>query len=157
MISLIVAVLATSVLFDVAIPFILTPISIVLFALALVVNFFASMGLGFLLGAYAIFASKFEWALPTYVSGLLMVFSEALFPVAVLPHPFSDIGNALPFTWFIRASRAVLLPNGNLTLYLSDVAYSMIGGLVLLSIGLITFKEAEKRARKTGVLDRKVV
>ncbi|HYY92091.1 MAG TPA: ABC transporter permease [Candidatus Dormibacteraeota bacterium] len=157
MISLVVAVLATSVLFDAAVPFVVSPISIVLFSLALIVNFLASMGLGFLLGAYAIFASKFEWALPTYVSGLLMVFSEALFPVSLLPHPFSDVGNVLPFTWFIRASRAALLPGINSPPYFDSLFYSLVGGLVLLGIGLIIFKGAEKRARQTGVLDRKVV
>lgn len=157
MVSLAVAVLATSLLFGVSIPFILTPLSVLLFAIALIVNVLASMGLGFLLGAYAIFASKFEWALPTYVSGLLMVFSEALFPVSVLPHPFSDFGNILPFTNFIRASRDVLLAAGNISAYFSHLAWSFGGGLIMLILGLITFKYAEQRARRTGVLDRKVV
>ncbi len=118
------------------------------------------MGLGFLLGAYAIFASKFEWALPTYVSGLLMVFSEALFPVKLLPFPFANFGDILPFTNFIRASRDVLLPVGatsNMSLYLPHLAESLVGGLIMLGLGLITFKYAEQRARRIGVLDRKVV
>jgi ABC-type Na+ transport system ATPase subunit NatA len=107
--------------------------------------------------AYAIFASKFEWALPTYVSGLLMVFSEALFPVGLLPHPFSDIGNVLPFTEFIRASRAVLLPLGSLSSYFYYLALSFVGGSILLAISLLAFRYAERRARRLGVLDRKVV
>jgi ABC-type polysaccharide/polyol phosphate export permease len=115
------------------------------------------MGLGFLLGAYAIFASKFEWALPTYVSGLLMVFSEALFPVSLLPHPFSDVGNVLPFTEFIRASRAVLLPLGSVSSYFYYLGLSFLGGSLLLALGLLAFRYAERRARRLGVLDRKVV
>ncbi|OLD44711.1 hypothetical protein AUI51_01060 [archaeon 13_1_40CM_2_52_4] len=155
--SLAVVVVVSSLLFGVAIPLVVTPLSISLFGVALIVNIFASMGLGFLLGAYAIFASKFEWALPTYVSGLLMVFSEALFPVTLLPHPFSDVGNVLPFTEFIRASRAVLLPLGNITSPFYYLGLSFTGGLILLIFGLLAFKYAERRARRLGVLDRKVV
>jgi ABC-2 type transport system permease protein len=154
--SLAIAVVISLLLFGVAIPLVVTPLSVVLFGVALVVNIFASMGLGFLLGAYAVFASKFEWALPTYVSGLLMVFSEALFPVTSLPHPFSDIGNVLPFTEFIRASRAVLL-DGSIGYYFYYLGLSFVGGIILLAIGLLAFKYSEKRARRLGVLDRKVV
>ena len=83
--SLAVAVVISLLLFGVAIPLVVTPLSIFLFGIALVVNIFASMGLGFLLGAYAIFASKFEWALPTYVSGLLILNdSETGLPKAVM-------------------------------------------------------------------------
>jgi ABC-2 type transport system permease protein len=154
--SLAIAVVISLLLFRVTIPLLVTPLSVFLFAVALVVNILASMGLGFLLGAYAIFASKFEWALPTYVSGLLMVFSEALFPVTSLPHPLSDIGNILPFTEFIRASRAVLL-QGNVGSYLYYLGLSFIGGFILLALGLLAFKYSERRARRLGVLDRKVV
>ncbi len=154
--SLAIAVVISLLLFGVAIPLVVTPLSVVLFGVALVVNIFASMGLGFLLGAYAIFASKFEWALPTYVSGLLMVFSEALFPVTSLPHPFSDIGNVLPFTEFIRASRSVLL-DGSVGSYFYYLGLSLVGGIILLVLGLLAFKYSERRARRLGVLDRKVV
>jgi ABC-2 type transport system permease protein len=154
--SLAVAVVISLLLFGVTIPLVVTPLSVVLFGVALVVNIFASMGLGFLLGAYAVFASKFEWALPTYVSGILMVFSEALFPVTSLPRPFSDIGNVLPFTEFIRASRAVLL-DGSVGSYFYYLGLSFVGGIILLVLGLFAFKYSERRARRLGVLDRKVV
>ena len=154
--SLAVAVVISLLLFGVTIPLVVTPLSVVLFGFALVVNIFASMGLGFLLGAYAVFASKFEWALPTYVSGILMVFSEALFPVTSLPRPFSDIGNVLPFTEFIRASRAVLL-DGSVGSYFYYLGLSFVGGIILLVLGLFAFKYSERRARRLGVLDRKVV
>lgn len=157
MVSLVVAVGVTSILFGATMPFVITPLSATLLTLSLIVNIFASMGLGFLLGAYAIFASKFEWALPTYVSGLLMVFSGALFPVTLLPHPFSDVANVLPFTEFIRAAREVLLPNGTLSSYGAYLALSFVGGIILLVLGLLAFKYAERRARSLGVLDRKVV
>ena len=154
--SLAIAAVISVLLFGVAIPLIITPFSMLLFGVALVVNIFASMGLGFLLGAYAIFASKFEWALPTYVSGLLMVFSGALFPVSSLPPPLSNIGDVLPFTEFIRASRAVLL-DGSIGSYFYYLGLSFVGGLILLALGLFAFGSSERRARRLGVLDRKVV
>ena len=157
MASLVVAVAISSLLFSVTIPFVVTLLSISLLAFALVINIFASMGLGFLLGAYAVFASKFEWALPTYVSGLLMVFSGALFPVTLLPHPFSDGANFLPFTEFIRAARAIMLPDGSVSSYFYYLGLSFVGGVMLLALGLLAFSYAEKRARRLGVLDRKIV
>lgn len=107
------------------------------------------MGLGFLLSAYAIFGTKFEWALPTYVSGLLMVFSDALFPVTILPHPLSDIGNVLPFTAFIRASREALI-YGSISSYSYNLGVSFLGGIILLSASLLLYKRAELRARRNG-------
>ncbi len=153
--ALVGAYFAASSLFKTTIPFIVTPLTVTLLVLALLVNVLASMGLGFLLGAYAIYATKFEWALPTYVSGLLMVFSGALFPVTTLPRPLSDIANVLPFTEFIRASRAALI--GPTDPYLYYIGLSFLGGVVFLGLGLLAFTRAEKRARRLGVLDKKVV
>ncbi|OLD01509.1 hypothetical protein AUG19_03110 [archaeon 13_1_20CM_2_54_9] len=142
-------------LFGTSIPLVVTPLSFALFGLALVVNILASMGIGFLLGAYAIFATKFEWALPTYISGLLMIFSEALFPVTFLPGPLSQIANVLPFTEFIRAARAAMIYN-DVSSYFYFLGLSAIGGLILLFAGLLAFRRAENRARRLGLLDRKV-
>ncbi len=145
-------------LFGTPLPLVVTPVSVLLVALAMVVNILAALGLGFLLGGYAIFASKFEWALPSYVAGLLMVFSGALFPVSVLPHPFSDVADVLPFTNFIRAARDVLLVSDNpLWSYATHLGLSLLGGLVMLGLGLVTYRYGENKARRAGVLDRKVV
>jgi len=142
------------------IPFNITFVTVPLFVLALVVNIFASMGLGFLLGAYSIYSTKFEWALPTYISGVLMIFSEALFPTSILPAPLRDFANILPFTNFIRASRQALLPPplyGSISLYLSDLGLCFLGGIVFLAVGLGAFRLAENHGRRKGVLDRKAV
>lgn len=155
--SLMAAYVIATTLFKVPLRFVVTPVSAAMLALAFVVNIFGSMGLGFMLGGYSIFASKFEWALPTYVSGLLMIFSEALFPVNMLPFPFSYIGNILPFTQFIRASRMAMLPGGSFILYWYYLGLCLLGGVIILALGLLAFKYAERRARRLGVLDRKVV
>jgi len=120
------------------------------------VNILAALGLGLLLSAYTLFATKIEWALPTYVAGLLMVFSEALFPVSYLPWPFSAIGNILPFTEFMRASRQAMI-YGDIFSYFSYLGLSALGGITFLGLGLLTFKYSENRARRLGVIDKKTV
>ncbi|MGA3405160.1 MAG: hypothetical protein ABSD49_05470 [Candidatus Bathyarchaeia archaeon] len=102
------------------------------------------------------FVSRFEWALPSYVSGLLMIFSEALFPASVLAYPLPLIAAALPFTYLMRASRAALIYN-SWSNYLSSMAYLIFGGLVFLGIGLLAISWAEHSARKRGLLDKKVM
>ncbi len=156
MISLTLAYYFAGAIFGRTLPFIVTPYSLTLLLVALIANIPATVGLGMLLAAYTIFASKFEWALPSYVSGLLMVFSEALFPVTLLPWPLSAFGNALPFTQFIRAAREAVI-YGSTPSYLFYLGYGLAGGLVFLALSLWVFRWAETQGRKKGIIDRKVV
>ena len=156
LISLAFAYYAAASIFKSSIPFIVTPLSMSLLLGALIANVPATLGLGILLAAYTIFASKFEWALPTYVAGLLMVFSEALFPVSVLPWPLSAFGNVLPFTQFIRAAREAVV-YGSVSAYFYYVAYCLLGGLLFLAVSLWAYRWAERQGRKKGIIDRKVV
>jgi len=153
-VSLVLSFYVLSSIFHTNIPFIVTPISVSLLFLAMLVNILAALGLGLLLSAYALFATKFEWALPTYVAGLLMVFSEALFPVSSLPRPVSDIANVLPFTEFMRASRQAMI-YGNMYSYSFYLGLSAIGGVIFLAMGFLAFRYAENRARRLGVIDKK--
>jgi ABC-2 type transport system permease protein len=136
------------------IPFTVTPLSVSLLFLAMVTNVLAALGLGLLLSAYALFATKFEWALPTYVAGLLMIFSEALFPVSFLPYPVSAVANVLPFTYFMRASREAMI-YGHLDLYFTYLGLAAAGGVILLGVGFLAYRYAENRARRLGVIDKK--
>ncbi len=156
MISLTFAYYFAASIFGRAIPFIFTPSSVILLFVALLANIPATLGLGMLLGGYTIFASKFEWALPSYVAGLLMVFSEALFPVSVLPWPLSAVGNVLPFTQFIRASREAVI-YGSPSAYVYYLMYGLLGGVIFLAFSLWVYRWAEKQGRKKGIIDRKVV
>lgn len=154
--SLVAAYFISILIFETQLPLVVTPVSASLLAVALIVNIPAAMGLGFLLSAYAIYASKFEWALPTYVAGLLMVFSGALFPVSVLPRPLSDGAEFLPFTQFIAAARDVLIYD-SLYSYAYHIGVALLGGIVFLALGLLAYRYGENRARRSGVIDRKVV
>jgi len=125
-------------------------------AAALLVSLPSALALGYLLGSYSVFVSRFEWALPSYVSGLLMIFSEALFPATVLPYPFSLIPGILPFTYLMRASRAALI-SGSWSAYLTSLGYLAVGGTAFLAIGVTIFKLAENSARNKGFIDKKVM
>lgn len=142
-------------IFDKQLPLIITSSSLLLLIIALLVNIPATLGLGYMLASYSLLASKFEWALPTYISGLLMIFSEALFPASTLPWPLSLFAESLPFTQFIRASREALI-YGSLQNYSYYLILSVLGGLLLLTLGLIIFKAGETRGRKLGIIDKKV-
>ncbi len=154
-VSLVLSFYVLSSVFHTNIPFMVNPLSVSLLFLAMLVNIFAALGLGLLLSAYALFATKFEWALPTYVAGLLMVFSEALFPVSFLPWPLSAIANVLPFTEFMRASRQAMIQGGTVYAYFSYLGLAVLGGIVVLAMGFLAFRYAENRARRQGVIDKK--
>ena len=129
--------------------------SALLLAAALVANLPGALGLGYLLGAYSLYASKFEWSLPGYVAGLLMVFSGALFPTSILPWPVSVAAYYLPFTQFIAAARGALLP-GLSSDYAASMALCLLGGAALLLLGLLTYFASERKARRDGVIDRRL-
>src|SRR2546428_11990540 len=109
----------------------------------MLLNILAAFGQGLLLSAYALLATKIGWALSTYVAGLLMVFSEALFPVSFLPHPVSDVAKVLPFTEFMRASRQAMIHGGDLYSSFSYIGLAALGAVILLVIAFLAFSYAE--------------
>jgi ABC-type polysaccharide/polyol phosphate export permease len=154
MISIGVCALVSSEFFHSNLPLLVSPVSVALFVAAMALVFPSALGLGYLLGSYAIFASKFEWAVPSYIAGTLMILSEALYPASVLPWPLSAVAESLPFTYFMRASRDVLL-YGSLSSYVSDAAVAFLLGIPLLILGLFAFKAGENKGRQKGFIDRK--
>jgi len=123
---------------------------------ALLASVPATLALGYILGSYSIFVSRFEWALPSYVSGLLMIFCEALFPANVLPYPLPLVAELLPFTYLMRACRAALIYD-LWPAYVASMGFLICGGLVFLAIGIIAFSLAERSARGKGFIDKKIM
>jgi ABC-type polysaccharide/polyol phosphate export permease len=153
--ALILAYFALSSFLGTQIPATVTLLSATMVAAALVANVPGALGLGFLLGAYSLYASKFEWSLPGYVAGLLMVFSGALFPTSILPWPISVGAQYLPFTQFIAAAREALLP-GTSGDYATSMGLCLVGGGILLAVGIFVYFASERKARKDGVIDRRL-
>jgi hypothetical protein len=56
----------------------------------------------------------------------------------------------------MRASRAALIYDSWPT-YVTSMGYLVLGGLVFLSIGIVTFTLAERSARGRGFIDKKVM
>jgi hypothetical protein len=141
-----------------SIPLLVTPITVLMVALALVANIPGAMALGYFLGAYSLYASKFEWSLPGYVAGLLMVFSGALFTPNILPWPISAGAIALPYTQFISAARDAIAPSllNPASAYSGAILECVAGGVVLLLVSLAVYFAAEKKARRDGVIDRRL-
>jgi ABC-type polysaccharide/polyol phosphate export permease len=133
-----------------------SPQSLLMLSAALLASIPATLALGYLLGSYSIFVSRFEWALPSYVSGLLMIFSEALFQASILPYPLPLIAYALPFTYLMRASRAAII-SYEWSSYVTSLTYLLLGGLIFLAIGIVAFSLAEHSARSKGYIDKKVM
>jgi ABC-type polysaccharide/polyol phosphate export permease len=155
MIALAAAYLVLGSLLNAAIPLAVNPASVALLAIALVANLPGALALGYLLGAYSLYASKFEWSLPGYVAGLLMVFSGALFSTSILPWPLSTGANYLPYTQFIAAARSAILPGTGVD-YWGSILICLVGGLLLMGFSLFVYLAAEQRARRDGVLDRRL-
>ncbi len=155
MIALTIAYYILDSILHVQIPLIVDLDTVSLLAVALFLNVPASLGLGYMLGAYSLFASKFEWALPSYVAGILMVFSGALFPPSILPWPLSAFGNALPYTQFISAVRDAIVYD-TFSSYFSALVYSAVVGVFVLIFGLALYKLSERKARRDGVIDRRL-
>ena len=141
-----------------SIPLAISPVTVAMLAVALLANIPGALALGYLLGAYSLYASKFEWSLPGYVAGLLMVFSGALFSPSILPWPISAGAWALPYTQFIGAARDAIAPSllNPPSAYPLAIAYCIVGGVVLLVVSLFVYFAAERKARKDGVIDRRL-
>jgi len=137
------------------IPLTINPATVLMVGAALVADIPAALGLGYILGAYSLYASKFEWSLPGYIAGLLMVFSGALYPTTILPFPLSSGATYLPFTQFIAAARVAIVP-GISGSYLSSIGLCLMGGAVFLGAGLLIYFAAERKARRDGVIDRRM-
>jgi ABC-type polysaccharide/polyol phosphate export permease len=153
--SLTVSYFASLALFGALPALIASPASALMLSGALIASLPGALGLGYLLGGYSVFVSKFEWALPSYISGVLMIFSEALFPSSVLPWPLGFVAEALPFTYFMRASRAALI-SGIWSDYAISMIFCVLTGLVFLVVGVVAFKWSEHDGRRKGFIDRKL-
>jgi ABC-type polysaccharide/polyol phosphate export permease len=155
LLALAVAWYVLGIFFGTTVTLIVNPASILMLLGALLANVPAALGLGYLLGAYSLFASKFEWSLPGYIAGLLMVFSGALFPPTILPYPLSVAATYIPFTQFIAAARDAII-YGSFGGYLWSMGVCLLGGALLLGAGLWVYLRTETLARKNGVIDRRL-
>jgi ABC-2 type transport system permease protein len=119
----------------------------------------AVLALGVLTTAGALMAASDAWHFPEALSASLYLVSGAIFPVAVLPGPLQWAARALPLTWWLEALRRLLLPAGARLSFPSVSDNAVLGLLAAttaaaVATAAVTFRLAERRARRRGLLDR---
>jgi ABC-2 type transport system permease protein len=86
-------------------------------------------------------------------SGLLLI-SGVYAPIEVLPGWLQALAPLSPMTYVLRSVRAGLLEGAPPSAVVGDLAILLVMGAVLVPGGLLTFRAAERYARRTGRLKR---
>ena len=119
--------------------------------LAILISTFSTAGLGLLMGCLSLVTLNVMFINNT-VYFLLLIFSGANVPVAVLPNWMQAISFCLPLTRGIAAARLIIRGAG-----LSEVAPLLIGELVVGAIyallGYTLFRWFELQAKRRGTLE----
>ncbi|HEY0582925.1 MAG TPA: ABC transporter permease [Chloroflexota bacterium] len=84
----------------------------------------------------------------------LLLISGVYAPVDVLPAWLQVLSPLSPMTYVLRAVRAGLLEGATPLAIWADLAILAVLGAVLIPVGLLIFRTAERYARKTGRLKR---
>jgi len=132
----------------------LTPQGVALLLLCMTIGLLPALGMGLLLASYAIFVTRLEWGLPVYIAGLLMLLSDSIVPVSILPYSLQLVAESLPFTHVVRAARAALI--GPAAALEGEAILASILGLIWLFSGLLVYSYSERRGRERGYIDAKV-
>jgi ABC-2 type transport system permease protein len=120
-------------------------------ALVLLLAIAASAALGLLSASFYV---RFKRGDPVQflVRGAALLLSGVLFPTSALPKSLAGVGQILPVTWALDATRDVLLRGASL----HDVARPLLllAGFVALAlpIGLVALQRSLARARRDGTL-----
>nr|CBH39768.1 putative ABC transporter, permease protein [uncultured archaeon] len=80
------------------------------------------------------------------------LFGGVLFPIAVLPEWLQKISYILPITYSLNGMRHALLQGYTLHALAPDIIALIVFSVVLVPLGLLTFKYAVKKAKADGTL-----
>ncbi|MBO0887932.1 ABC transporter permease [Candidatus Bathyarchaeota archaeon] len=120
---------------------------------AIILGIISLLAIGYMLCAVNIVSNRMEFILGDSVSGIFFLLGGVLFPVTLLPTWVQPISNALPITYFLSAVRESFgLSAGNYSYYILWLAFTT---LITLTVGVIVFRLAERRAKRLGLFDRK--
>lgn len=89
-----------------------------------------------------------NWAFSTLTAFLGGVY----YPVAILPPAFEWISRLLPITYSLHAMRLALLQGASWAALLPDILALIVFSIVLMPLGLRTFRYAVQKAKKEGSL-----
>ena len=80
------------------------------------------------------------------------LFGGVLFPIAVLPEWLQNVSHILPITYSLNGMRHALLQGYSLHALAPDITALIVFSVVLVPLGLLTFKYAVKKAKADGTL-----
>jgi ABC-2 type transport system permease protein len=132
-----------------------------MFFLALVIGVIMLSVMGLVLAAISLLVVRHAGFLAEGVSGVLFIFSGAIYPLEVLPAWLRPVGFAIPITYWLELMRRSLVGNvaqafptlerfSNL-----DLLGILVGLSVLFAIlSIFVFRICDRRARERGLLDR---
>ena len=132
-----------------------------LFFLSLFIGVVMLALMGLLLAAVSLLVVRHSGFLAEGVSGVLFLFSGAIYPLEVLPKWLQPVGFAIPITYWLELMRRSLVGNvaqafptlsrfGNLELLGILVGLTIVFGVV----SVYVFRLCDKRAREGGLIDR---
>ena len=84
----------------------------------------------------------------------LLLISGVYAPIAVLPVWLRVLSPLSPMTYVLDGVRAGLLDGADLSAVLTELLVLVVMGVVLVPAGLLTFRTAERYAKRTGKLKR---
>ncbi|MFH1783724.1 MAG: ABC transporter permease [bacterium] len=108
-------------------------------------------GLGLLAGSF-IMVLKRGQPVTWVVNTLFELFGGVYFPIAVLPDWLRPLSHLLPVTYSIRAMQLAVYKGYSLRLLTLDIIALVIFSIILLPLGLLSFKWAVKQAKTNGSL-----
>ncbi len=127
----------------------LSYINIPLFILSILIGIFSVMGLGVLIGIFALITREIHMLLNICYS-LLLVFSGANIPRENLPGFLQGISYCLPLTRSIEASKMLLRGKTNILFLLSQ---EFLIGCIYIIFALLMYQYLEKKARNGATMD----
>jgi len=132
-----------------------------LFFVSLFIGIVMLAMMGLVLAAISLLVVRHSGFLAEGVSGVLFLFSGAIYPLEVLPAWLRPIGFAIPITYWLELMRRSLI--GNVAQAFPTLAgfsnLELLGILVGLSIvfgvaSIFVFRICDRRARERGLIDR---
>jgi ABC-2 type transport system permease protein len=133
--------------------------------LVLLVSSLAFVGLGLMAAILPVMSPERGAEATNIFQGLLLLVSGVYYPVAVLPGWLQPLSALSPATYALAASRKLVgigesgsvhghLAGAPLSAVLPELGVLVLMGLVMIPLGLLVFKMAERWAKKTGKLKR---
>ena len=112
------------------------------------------VGLGILASVMPLLFPERGAQMTHVIQALLLLVSGVYFPVAVLPEWLQPLARLSPATYVLEGMRAALLDGASTGSLLGHLGRLVLIGVIAIPVGLATFRQAERYAKRTGKLKR---